>query len=231
MGIFDKNESFRIAVETSLLVIAEKNLDMVILMILEHREKSPTKIDEKQLAILYQLIERIIHRYRKITEDTMEKLVRTSLEEIIKIADLVPTVQKPIIDTLIELSRMNSTVVLAGLMNYLVQGQPAHFMLLHTLGELSTANTQDIVQYLRKIFSILIPTMELVRTDHLKQAYSFGERFSLSSVWLAGSLEVIHFLIFSSSGQALRNHNGEHFRAEERGRCRFHPPRVSGLCH
>lgn len=174
-GLFDKNASFCMAVESSLVSLAEKNTDMVILMVLEFREKTP-KVDEKQLAILYQLIDTIIRRFSgNIREDTMEKLVRTSLEEIIKIADLVPTVQKPIIDTLIALSRMNSAVVITGLMNYLAQGQPIHFMLLHALGELSSANTTDIVQYLRRIFSTIIPTMELVKIDHLKQAYSFGE--------------------------------------------------------
>lgn len=155
--------------------IAEKNTDMVILMVLEHREKTQ-RIDEKQLAVLYQLIEMIIRRHRtSITKETMSRLVNTSLEELIKIPDLVPTVQKPIIDTIIELSRVNSAIVISGLMNHLVPGQPVHFMLLHTLGELSTANTSDIVEYLRRIFTILIPTMELVKSDHLKQAYSFGE--------------------------------------------------------
>lgn len=156
--------------------IAAKNSDMVLGLILEFREKKSHKVDEKQLAILYQLIETIIHRHgAHINQDTMGKLVKGSLEEIIKIADLVPTVQKPIIDTLIALSRMNSTVVLDGIMKHLVQGQPIHFMILHTLGELSTANPVDIVPYLRRIFTVLIPTMELVRIDHMKQAYSFGE--------------------------------------------------------
>lgn len=172
--MFDKNESFRIAVETSLIAIAENNTDMVILMIMEFREKTQ-KIDEHQLAILYQMIETIIRRFGKIKEETMEKLVQVSLDEILKIADLVPTVQKPIIDTIIALSRMNSSVVIPGLMNYLTQEQPAHFMLLHTLGELSTANTIDMVQYLKKIFAQLLPTMIMVRNDHLKQAYCFGE--------------------------------------------------------
>lgn len=155
--------------------MAEKNTDMVILMTLEFREKTP-KIDEKQLAILYQLIETIVRRFgSNVSSEVMETLVKISLEEIIKIADLVPTVQKPIIDTLIALSRMKSAVVIEGLLAHLIPGQPVHFMLLHTLGDLSTANHTDIVQYLRRVFSTLIPTMELIKTDHLKQAYSFGE--------------------------------------------------------
>lgn len=154
--------------------IAAKNEDLVIAMILEFREKSP-KMDEKQLAILYQLIEKVIRTYGHINATAMEQLVKSSLEEIVKIADLVPTVQKPIIDTMIALSQMNPDIVIGGLLKYLVQGQPVHFMLLHALGELSTANTKEIVKYLRNIFSIVIPTMEMVRNDHLKQAYSFGE--------------------------------------------------------
>lgn len=173
-GLFDKNESFRKAVEESLVSIAAKNEDLVIAMILEFREKSP-KMDEKQLAILYQLIEKVIRSYGKINTTAMEQLVKSSLEEIVKIADLVPTVQKPIIDTLIALSQMSPDIVIGGLLKYLVPGQPVHFMLLHALGELSTTNTKEIVKYLRNIFSIVIPTMEMVRNDHLKQAYSFGE--------------------------------------------------------
>lgn len=199
--------------------LAAKNTDMVILMILEFREKAP-KIDEKQLAILYQLIESIIRRHSHILDATMEKLVKTSLEEILKIADLLPTVQKPIIDTLISLSRMNSSVVITGLVNYLVQGQPVHFMLLHTLGELSTANTNDMVQYLRRIFSTVIPTMELVKTDHLKQAYSFGESHNLTlSHHVKPSYLPLSPLIYPSihsPWQVLRDNHREHLRTEAR---------------
>lgn len=173
-GLFDKNESFRIATETSVVSMAEHNTDLVIGLILDFREKTP-KVDEKQLAILYQLIETIIRRFGKIDEKTMKKLVKTSVEEIMKIADLIPAVQKPIIDTLVVLSHMNSDIVITGILEQLVQGQPVHFMLLHTLGELSTANTKDIIKYLRNIFSLVIATMEMVKNDHLKQAYSFGK--------------------------------------------------------
>lgn len=172
-GLFDKNDAFRCAVEVSIETMAERNRDLVIGLILDFREKTP-KADEKQLAIIYQLIEKLIRRFSDIDQKTMEKLVKRSVEEIMKIADLIPSVQKPIIDTLVTLSRMNSDIVITGILDQLVQGQPIHFMLLHTLGELSTANTKDIVKYLRNIFSIVLSTMDMVRNDHLKQAYSFG---------------------------------------------------------
>lgn len=173
-NLFDKDEALRKAVEASLNGVAKKNADVVMELVVDFRNR-PQKWDEKMLSILFQLVHTLVSRHGPLRADTIDKLVKLCVEDLMKTVDHVPSIQKPILDTLVLLSRMDCDIVIVGVLNHLSQGQVVHFMVLHGLGELASANTGHILKYLRKIFSYVIPTMEMVKTDFLKQAYSFGE--------------------------------------------------------
>lgn len=59
----------------------------------------------------------------------------------------------------------------------LIPGQVAHFMILQCIGTLATANVTGIISFIKPIFSIILPTLGMIKQDHVKQSYAFGKCF------------------------------------------------------
>lgn len=177
-NLFDKDESLRGAIKISIIQLTEKNVDLVLGLISEFRSKTPAKqLEERTLSILFDLVEAIVKKQLSpIKTETITSVSEMCTAELIKFSNLVPTVQKPIIEVLITLGRSNCSIVMDNILKHVVQGKVIHFMLLHCTGQLATENYVGTLKYMRSLFSALISTLELVEVDHLKQAYSFGKR-------------------------------------------------------
>lgn len=60
------------------------------------------------------------------------------------------------------------------LISQLYQGQVSHFIILHSMGTLASANVTGIFNFLKPILITILPTLGMIKADHVKQAYSFG---------------------------------------------------------
>lgn len=60
------------------------------------------------------------------------------------------------------------------LLKNLEAGVVPHYMIPHTLGALAGANVNGVIPYLKDIFNIILPLLGGLRSDVLKQSFSFG---------------------------------------------------------
>lgn len=61
------------------------------------------------------------------------------------------------------------------LLQKLQAGMVPHYMVPHTLGSLASANVNGVVPYLKDVFSIMLSLIGNLKTDSLKQSFSFGK--------------------------------------------------------
>lgn len=94
--------------------------------------------------------------------------------EMIKGAEHTPTIQNLCLEILVSAGRFHCNKVMEGLLKQLPAGQVGHFMVLHCIGSLATANTCDMIPFVKQTLDTILPTLSSVRLDHVKQAYSFG---------------------------------------------------------
>lgn len=72
------------------------------------------------------------------------------------------------------IGRVHCDIVMQKLTNQCHQGQVAHFMILHGMGTLATANISGIITFIKPTLEMILPTLSMIRFDHVKQAYAYG---------------------------------------------------------
>lgn len=115
---------------------------------------------------------------KNLHDDTLKKVIGLASMEMIKSQDNCPAIQKPCLEILVSIGRLHCDKVMGHLQTQLQTGQTSHFMLLHTMGTLSTANITGIMPFIKPVLITILPTMGSIKLDHVKQAYAFG-KFSL----------------------------------------------------
>lgn len=119
----------------------------------------------------------------RIHIDPLHRLIAFTIAEITRSADHADAVQRPGVETLVALGRLHCDHVMDALCAQLhhspaasgsASHQPAaaHFMVLHTMGALATANQSGIVQHLKPTLVAVLPTLSTIRADHVRRAYA-----------------------------------------------------------
>lgn len=94
---------------------------------------------------------------------------------MIKSNDHNPVIQKPALEILVSLGRRDScTDVMEVLISNMQKNNPSHFMILHCMGTLATANVDAMIEFIKPVFELILPTLGMVKQDHVKQAYAFA---------------------------------------------------------
>lgn len=110
----------------------------------------------------------------QLSESSLNKVIELCVEEMTKASEHSPLVQNPCLEALVSVGRVHCAKVMDFLMKRLHDGQVAHFMLVHCIGSLATANINGIIPFVRPTFEVILPTLGSIKFDHVKQAYSFG---------------------------------------------------------
>lgn len=84
-------------------------------------------------------------------------------------------IQNPSMEILVAIGRKHCNITMSGLSKQLAQGHPSHFMVLHSIGTLATANISGIIPSIKTTLETILPTLGMIKLDHVKQAYAFGE--------------------------------------------------------
>lgn len=93
---------------------------------------------------------------------------------MIKTTEHTPTIHNPCLEILVSTGRFHCTKVMEGLLKQLAPSQVGHFMVLHCIGSLATANTCGFAQFIRPALETILSALSAVRVDYIKQAYSFA---------------------------------------------------------
>lgn len=65
--------------------------------------------------------------------------------------------------------------VMDNLTKQLQKVNTTHFMILNCMGTLATANIAGIKPYIKPTLETILPTLSMIKLDHVKQAYAFGK--------------------------------------------------------
>ena len=80
----------------------------------------------------------------------------------------------PGLEILVSIGRLHCDKVGRGLTAQLLQGKVSHFMIIQTMGTLATANISGIMTFLKPALINILPTLCMIKQDHVKQAYAFA---------------------------------------------------------
>lgn len=111
----------------------------------------------------------------KIENSTLDRVIDLCITEMIKSPDHSPAVQHPSMEILVSIGRLHCGKVMDGLAAQLAPGQVSHFMILQCMGTLATANIPGIIPMIRLTLENILSSLALIKFDHVKQAYAFGE--------------------------------------------------------
>lgn len=175
-GLTDKDDQVRTSIETSLRCIAEKHTNSALKYLCDYKQKHE-KLGEIQTSVILRVIESITITETKTTNlenETIEKVIDLAVAELIKVQDHCPILQKPSLEILVSIGREYCSLVMEQLMKHLPQGQIAHFMILHCIGTLAIANVDGIIDFIKPCCSIILPTLGMIKQDHVKQSYAYA---------------------------------------------------------
>ncbi|CAG9771935.1 unnamed protein product [Ceutorhynchus assimilis] len=173
-SIADKSPSVCNSVTNSLTKLSEKHPNQVLLSCSKFCTKTPSPTPE-QLGPILQLMSKICSdQLENIDGDTVLNTIEFSLKLMTKNPNHEPAVQMPASDVLVALGRIHYVQVLDALRANLQAGVVPHYTIPHTMGSLASTNSYSVVPYLKDILHIMLPLFGGLRTDHLKQAFSFA---------------------------------------------------------
>lgn len=104
----------------------------------------------------------------------LDAIIELCTTEIVKNAEHSPLIQNPCLEILVAAGRYHCVKVMERLLKQLPAGHVGHFMILHCIGSLATANSTGMMPFVKQTLEIIIPTLNAIRFDYVKQAYSFG---------------------------------------------------------
>lgn len=138
----DKDESVRNSIENSIIRIADHSPNEVLQSIYDFRQRQ-TKLSEVNVSTILRIVEHVTCTKKAqecLNEATIQRISEMCIVELVKMPDVCPMVQKPALESLVALGRKNCDVVMENLMRQMQHGQVTHFMVLHSMGQLATAN-------------------------------------------------------------------------------------------
>lgn len=143
-----------------------------------------SRADLNRVAIdLFLFVCRVIESFVNENSDQLsatclDNVIELCVSEMTKSTEHTPEIQNPCLAILVAAGRYHCSKVMEGLLKQLPGGQVGHFMVLHCIGSLATANTCGMIQFIRPTLETIIPTLSSIKMDHIKQAYSFGRIFN-----------------------------------------------------
>lgn len=110
----------------------------------------------------------------QLSASCLDAIIDLCTTEMVKVVEHSPLIQNPCMEILVSAGRIHCTKVMDGLLKQLTPGHVGHFMILHCIGSLATANSTGMMPFVKSILETILPTLSSVRSDYVKQAYSFG---------------------------------------------------------
>ncbi|KAJ8979536.1 hypothetical protein NQ317_017684 [Molorchus minor] len=173
-SVADKSTVVAETVNGSLRKLSEKHPNQVLNSCCCFCRK-PTKPSADHVAAILKIMECVCSEHIvNIDGNTILTTIEFSLQLMIENIHLEPLVQMPASGILVALGREHYIQVVDALLNKLEAGVIPHHMIPHTLGSLSNANANGVVPYLKNILNIILPLLGGIRTDPLKQSFSFA---------------------------------------------------------
>lgn len=110
----------------------------------------------------------------QLSATCLDCIIDLSITEMMKTTEHTPTIHNPCLEIVVSTGRFHCTKVVEALLKQLAPAQVGHFMVLHCIGSLATANSGGFAQFIRPALETILSALGSVRVDYIKQAYSFA---------------------------------------------------------
>ncbi|KAJ6639089.1 Maestro heat-like repeat-containing protein family member 1 [Pseudolycoriella hygida] len=173
-SITDKDEFVRNAVENALVRMIEARPDQIINALCDFRNKQP-KLNDQAIVIILRVFEKFtLTDLKHLSDEALMKLISFAIAEITKTMDQCVPIQKPGSEIIVALGRVHCQKVLDQLFSHLQQGHVSHFMILHCMGAIASVNVTGITSSIKPTLENILPTLSMIKLDHVKQAFAFA---------------------------------------------------------
>ncbi|CAG9858443.1 unnamed protein product [Phyllotreta striolata] len=173
-AVTDKSPSVIESLKCSLKKLSEKHPNQVLNSSCNFLTKTPKPPPEHMSSILAIMETVCSDHILKINGDTIISTIEVSLGIMTYQINSEPLVQMPACGILVALGREHYVQVMDSLLEKLKPGVIPHHMVPHTLGALASANVRGVVPYLKDILNVILPLLGGLRTEVLKQSFSFA---------------------------------------------------------
>lgn len=171
----DKDPSVKEIVNTSLRKIARKHANQVLLSCCTVGKKLQ-KTNTNHLVSILAIMETVCQDcILDIDGNTIMTVIEFSLDVMTQNVGYEPEVQLPASGILVALGNKHYVQVMEALLNKLQIGVVPHYMVPHTLGTLANSNAFGVIPYLKNVLGIMLPLLGGLKSDPLKQAFSYGK--------------------------------------------------------
>ncbi|XP_076271212.1 maestro heat like repeat family protein c11.1 isoform X2 [Rhynchophorus ferrugineus] len=172
--LYDKNVTVSESATSSILKLAEKHPNTILLSCSKFYMDNP-KLSNEQITSILNIMSKICTEYiLSIDGDTVMKTIDFSLSVMTKNGNYEPLVQLAASNILVSLGRAHYLQVIDALLKNLRAGVIPHYTIPHTLGSLADTNAYGVIPYLKDILNIMLPLLGGLKNDHLKQAFSYA---------------------------------------------------------
>ncbi|KAI4464663.1 maestro-related heat domain-containing [Holotrichia oblita] len=189
--IGDKSVLVTDAVECSLRKIAKSHPNEILKSCCQYCERN-TKNDSEHTLIVMNIMNNVCLEYIVAVDgDTILVLIDLCMELMVQnhYNELHP-IQIAASNILVALGKKHSIQIMDALLKKFLPGVTPHYTIPHTMGALASANTFAVIPYLKNILDIMIPLLPNLRTDVLKQTFSYAlECFSDSLIEYTANLD------------------------------------------
>ncbi|XP_017492787.1 PREDICTED: maestro heat-like repeat-containing protein family member 1, partial [Rhagoletis zephyria] len=119
-------------------------------------------------------VERLVNSDTEIPSEANKQLITLAVEELTRSAEHQPHIQEHALSILVAIGRKECNAVMEALMAHTKEGAVAHFMVMHCLGAMATANVPDVVPFIKPILATILPNLGGIKHDHIKQAHAYA---------------------------------------------------------
>ncbi|XP_056636032.1 maestro heat-like repeat-containing protein family member 1 [Diorhabda sublineata] len=173
-SVTDKSFLVSESVKCSLKKLSDKHPNQVLNSCCQFINKNPKPLPEHISSILHIMEIVCSDHLVKINGDTIILTVDVSLSVMTENISYEPIIQTPASGVLVALGREHYVQIIDSLQAKMQPGVIPHHMIPYTMGALASVNALAIVPYLKDIFNIMLPLLGGIKTDILKQAFSFA---------------------------------------------------------
>ncbi|XP_036319611.1 maestro heat-like repeat-containing protein family member 1 isoform X2 [Rhagoletis pomonella] len=172
-GLADKDETVRTAIKSSLIKILETHPARATDILVDYRGRNP-KLPEQTVITLLKAVERLVNSDTEIPSEANKQLITLAVEELTRSAEHQPLIQEHALSILVAIGRKECNAVMEALMAHTKEGAVAHFMVMHCLGAMATANVPHVVPFIKPILATILPNLGGIKHDHIKQAHAYA---------------------------------------------------------
>ncbi|KAJ8916184.1 hypothetical protein NQ315_016323 [Exocentrus adspersus] len=173
-AVADPSSAVAETVVNSVRKLSEKHPNQMLNSCCQFCTKTP-KPSTEHIASILKIMESVCTEHIvQIDGDTIITIIDFSLQVMVENIGYEPLVQMPASGILVALGREHYLQVMDALLKKLEAGVIPHYMVPHTLGALSSTNAYGVVPYLKSIFNIILPLLPGLKTDLLRQSFSYA---------------------------------------------------------